>query len=164
MATSPTSFENEQVLRIPLPGRDECFGASGYANFFSGTASGDGHPLNCKISGVGTNSDDKWFGTEVHMTVGPKWLSVAHVAPVVAIAGISFRDSDTTDHTGYQVSSCEWDTVEAGDNTAIKFKRIRLKVWITMCGGEKSAVIKLSYYLTAIGRPPIILQKVPIPS
>jgi len=163
MAISPTSFENEQVLQIPLPGKDECFVASGYANFFSGTAPGDGHPLNCKITGGGSNSDEKWFGTEVHMTVGPKWVSVSQVAPLVSIAGISFRDSDTTDHTGCKVSSCDWDMVEAADNKSIKFKRIRLKVWITMCGGQQSAVIKLSYYLTAIGRQPVILQKIPIP-
>ena len=149
MAVIPNSYDSEQILEIPIPGDDKCFVVSGYASFYSGSGEGDSHPLNCTITGGGL--DKRWFGADVEMVVGPKWNSVQHVSPVVSIAGISFRDSDTTDHTGYMVLECEWDTVEASPGNLLQ-RRIRLKPVISMCGGEQSAVVKLSYHLTAIGR------------
>ena len=147
----PNQYAKEEILRIPVAGGDHCAVVSGYATFYQDTAPGDGHPIGCTITGGGSNSDPRWFATKVEMIVGPLWRSVTDVSPVVNIAGISFRDSDTTDDTGYQITDCVWDTVSTTEGL-IHSKRIRLRVTITMCGGEQSAVTKLSYHLTAIGR------------
>src|SRR3954449_13591384 len=98
MARIPYTYESEEVLQLPIAGDGACFVVSGYATFYSGSDPDDGHPTGCTLKGGGTgSSDERWFGSEVHLTVGPKWASISHVAPVIGIAGISFRDSDTTD-------------------------------------------------------------------
>lgn len=146
----PESYKTEEIVRIPTSGRERCIAVSGYADFSKDDDPLDGHPLHSEISGGGENSDSRWFGTTVHMIVGPKWATVKDVSPVVNVAGISFLDSDETDDTGYEIMSCTWDAVQlpAPDTGS---ERIRLKVVIRMCGGSRSSITMLSYHLVAIG-------------
>jgi hypothetical protein len=151
MATiiEPESFAIEERLRIPIAGGERCWVVSGYADFSSQDEPDDGHPLYSKLNGAGL--DKRWWGHTVHMVVGPKWHEVTDVSPVVNIAGISFQDSDETDHTGYEVLSCKWDTVSLPEPEQ-NLRRIRLKVELRMCGGEQSSISMLSYHFVAIGR------------
>ena len=163
MAHIPFTYENEEAFQIPIVGDQTCFVVSGYATFYADSAPHDGHPIGCTLTGGGDGSSDpRWFGNPVELTVGPKWISVAHVAPVIGIAGISFRDSDTTDDTGYMILDTSWDTVDIDEGGPIHHKRIRIKTNISMCGGEQSAVVKLSYHLTAIGRELMIKHPIHI--
>src|SRR5262249_35092135 len=149
--------------QIPVAGDNACFVVSGYATFYAGNDPDDGHPISCTLTGGGSgSSDERWFGNEFSLTVGPKWASISHVAPVIGIRGISFRGSDTTDDTGYEINDVSWDAVDTDDGTPLQHKRIRINGWVSMCGGEQSAVIRLSYHLTAIGREFFIKHPLPL--
>lgn len=76
------------------------------------------------------------------MVVGPKFHQVKDVSPIVNVAGYSFRDSDETDHTGFEITSCNWDSVAEAETG---LERVRLKVRARMCGGEQSSLTILSY-------------------
>ena len=145
----PESFVDEERLRIPIAGSDRCWVVSGYADFSSADEPSDGHPLNSKLTGAGLDKR-RWERT-VHMVVGPKWHEVKDVSPIVNVAGYSFRDSDETDHTGYEVLSCKWDTVSLPEPEQ-NMRRIRLKVTLRLCGGEQSSITMLSYHFVAIGK------------
>ena len=100
----------------------------------------------------GSSDDDvKWLAYEVHMVVGPIWHSVTDVSPIVAVAGYSFSDPDTANDSGCEVNKCTWDTVGLLESPGSSLKRIRLKVFLRMCGGEDFSVTKLAYHLVAVG-------------
>ena len=146
----PESFADEEILRIPIPGSDRCYVVSGYADFSSSDEPTDGHPLGSQIDGLGDGSSDKrWISHTIHMVVGPKFHEIKDVSPIVNIAGISFRDSDETDDTGYEILSCKWDSISLPEPEQ-GLKRIRLKVEIRMCGGQQSTITMLSYHLVTI--------------
>jgi hypothetical protein len=146
----PTSFATEQIVRLANVGQDRCFAVSGYADFSDEDDVDDGHPLNSPLHGAGTGSSDhRWFSVgSIHMVVGPKFHQVKDVSPIVNVAGYSFRDSDETDHTGFEITSCNWDSVAEAETG---LERVRLKVRARMCGGEQSSLTILSYHFIVVG-------------
>ena len=149
----PFNYATEERLRIPISGSERCIVVSGYANFSDENDSDDGHPLNSKLHGAGTGSSDhRWFGNPtVHLIVGPKLHEIKDVSPIVNVGGWSFRDSDETDHTGFEITSCTWDSVSMPEPEQA-LKRVRLKIESRMCGGEQSSVTILSYHFVVIGK------------
>jgi hypothetical protein len=147
----PVSFEKEEELFIPIVGGD-CIALSGYANFFSGNTE-EGGPSSTSLKGY-SHTDTVWNSHEVHMVVGPMWVNVRDVSPIVVVAGYTFHDSDEADDSGYQVDNCTWDTVgqSGGPTDFERNTRIRLKVNIKMRGGSDFSVTKLAYHLIAVGR------------
>ena len=157
MATiiEPMSFEEEQVMAIPVASSGTlCRAISGYANFYNKEfANEHGAPLDVSITGdVYPDDDDlKWTTYNVHMVVGPKWNNVRDVSPIVAVAGFSFRDSDSADASGTEIIQCKWDTVGLSEGQT-ELERIRLKVKLRLCGGNGYSIIKLAYHMVAVGR------------
>ncbi|MEO6656332.1 MAG: hypothetical protein ABIO36_09655 [Pyrinomonadaceae bacterium] len=147
----PSSYAQEQRLKIPIAGSQSCYVVSGLADFSSLDAHEDGHPTRSKIHGVGTgSSDERWFAVDpIHLVVGPKWNIVDDVSPTLSVAGVSFLDSDETDALGYEITSINWDTID--DPETGTGKRIRLKVGFRMCGGEQSSISMFAYHLVALG-------------
>ena len=132
----PIGFAKEERLSIPTEGL-QCLVISGYATF--GTLIGD------------ADDDYKYVQYTAHMVVGPNWLSVRDVSPIVTRAGFNHPDSDESDMTGYQIKSCTWDTV---GNPAPNqdTERIRLKINLEVGGGHFSNLTALAYHLVATGK------------
>jgi hypothetical protein len=153
--TEPISFEQEEVMDIPVASSGAlCRVISGYANFYDKNfANEHGAPLDPLITGDVYPSDDdkKWTTYNVHMVVGPKWNNVRDVSPIVAVAGFSFRDSDSADASGTEILACKWDTVGLSEGQT-ELERIRLKVKLRLCGGNEYSIIKLAYHLVAVGK------------
>ena len=87
----------------------------------------------------------------VQMEVGPLWLAVRDVSPIVTMAGFAHWSSDTADTTGYEIGPCAWDTVglpPPNDN----HERIRLLVRVVLRGGSDMRIHRLAYHLIAFGR------------
>jgi hypothetical protein len=146
----PTAFEKEERLQIPTPAGADCLVISGYAGFTVIPVNTLGGPASGEL--VGDEDDDsQWVPYTVHMVVGPKWLGVRDVSPIVTVAGYTFEDSDEADDSGYQVDTCTWDTVGLTEGQT-EFERVRLKVDIRMRGGSGFSVTKLAYHLVVNGR------------
>lgn len=132
----PIAFAKEERLSIPVEGL-QCLVISGYATF--GTMVGD------------DEDDYKDMSYTAHMVVGPNWLNVRDVSPIVTRAGFNHPDSDEADATGYKIKSCTWDTVgNPAPNT--DSERIRLKVELEVKGGNFSHLTTLAYHLVATGK------------
>lgn len=163
----PESFEPEELLNVPVAGSGaQCRVVSGYANFFDknitniygapiGLAPLPGEDVLQELPLTGDvypdDEDKKWTAYNVHMVVGPAWHSVRDVSPIVSVAGFSFMDNDSADASGSEIRRCTWDTVGLTGDQA-EFERIRLKVDLRLCGGNRYAIIKLGYHLVAVGR------------
>jgi hypothetical protein len=135
MIMTPLGLAKEERLEIPVEGL-RCLVISGYATF----------------AGMEGDEDDDYkdVSYSAHMVVGPNWLNVRDVSPIVTRAGFSHPDSDEADATGYEIKSCTWDTVgnPAPDTDS---ERIRLKVELEVKGGGFSHLTKLAYHLVATG-------------
>ena len=147
---TPFGYEDEHLVDIPV-GNARCRIISGYANLFAvfhhehhGPLGGAGTPLGSD------QSDTKWVEHEVHLVVGPRWLAVREVSPIVNVAGHSFDDSDEVDDSGFHIDTCEWDTVGLAPPDD-DYERIRLKLKLRWRGGLGSECTKLSYQLAALG-------------
>jgi hypothetical protein len=103
------------------------------------------------LQGDPDDDDQKWVTHNVHMVVGPKWLAVRDVSPIVTVPGFQFWDSDSADASGSEILTCTWDTVGESEGQT-EFERIRLKVKLRLCGGEQYWITKLAYHLVAVGR------------
>jgi hypothetical protein len=143
MIVEPLEYAKEEILKIPIAGGAiKCLVISGYADF---TNSGGG-------SVVKGDEDDDLHVVKytAHLVVGPNWISVRDVSPIVTRSGFYHTDSDEADATGYQIFSCTWDTVGSGEpNPGVE--RIRLKVEIELRGGSSSRLSSLAYHLVANG-------------
>lgn len=148
----PSSYATEQIVRLANVGRDRCYAVSGYADFSDADAHDDGHPMHSPLHGGGSGSSDhRWFGIgPIHLVVGPKFAEVKDVSPIVNVAGFSFRDSDETDDTGFEITKCEWDAVSLPEPDNGQ-ERVRLKIDARMCGGEQSSITILSYHFIVVG-------------
>jgi hypothetical protein len=152
---TPVTLDAEEIMNIPVGGSGtQCRVVSGYANFYEKDfLNVHGAPLGSDITGdVYPNDDDKkWTFYDVHMIVGPKWLDVRDISPIVGIDGFSFMDNDSADASGTEILECKWDTVGLSEGQT-NFERIRLKVKLRLCGGEGYSILKLGYHLVAVGR------------
>ena len=143
MAVVPGSYSKEQRLQIPIVQSGlHCMTVSGYASFL--TPGGD------SIKGD-PDKDNTFVPYTVHMVVGPQWLRLHDVCPIVHRAGFIHTDSDEADATGYTIDSCRWEEVQSPPPND-KFVRIRLIVELTLQGGSNSWLTRLSFYLTALGQ------------
>jgi len=147
----PNAFEEEEQLQIPTSGSAiQCWVISGYASFAWTPVNNVGGPTPDKLTGD-PDDDTQWVSYTVHMVVGPKWLAVRDVSPIVTVAGYTFDNSDEADDSGYQVDTCTWDTVGLLEGQT-EFERVRLKVELRMRGGSGFGITKLAYHLVANGR------------
>ena len=85
-------------------------------------------------------------GYVVEMLVGPVWLRLNDVSPTVHIAGYHSAETDEADLLGYQIHSCTWELPEPPTS-----KQIRLRVTLSLGGGEKASIDSLGYHFVARG-------------
>ena len=137
---APASQAPEQSLRVNL----------------SGTAAGEGGPDLVVVSGyafydggtlIGSEDNDMLaVGYVCEILVGPTWLRLADVSPIVSLAGYESQEADEADQMWVKIHSCTWEFPEPPDP-----RRIRLIVGLSVGGGENASISSLSYHLTARG-------------
>jgi len=145
MIVEPIRLADEERLEIPLTGTGiNCLVISGYAEFNL-----DANDARHSIHGD-EDDDGKALHYTAHMVVGPTWLGVRDVSPVVALAGYYHGNPDEADIGGYDIQSCTWDTVGLPPpNTNLE--QIRLKVELEIRGGIQHKIQRLAYHLVANG-------------
>ena len=145
MPVEPIGLAKEEQLQIPLAGAGvECLVVSGYATF-SPFPSDVNHWM-----GGDEDDDAKAVPYTVHMTVGPTWLAVRDVSPIVSRAGYYHGNPDSADQGGYEINGCSWDTIGLPPpNTNLE--RIRLKVELSVRGGKAHRITHLAYHFVAVG-------------
>jgi hypothetical protein len=138
LISQPASLAPEQWLKVNLSGTQGASGGpdlvvvSGYARFNGISGSDD--------------SDMLLVSYMVEMLVGPVWLRLNDVSPTVHIAGYHSPETDEADLLGYEIHSCTWELPEPPDP-----KQIRLKVSLSLGGGEKAFIDSLGYHFVARG-------------
>jgi hypothetical protein len=150
---NPVGFEQEEILIFPGAGPPmSTVAVSGYAVFHKAFAATTDGPTIDEYGLVGDEDDDGVFVKyRAEMVVGPTFSQVQDVSPVVTVAGYTFFDSDTADHSGFQVDGCTWDTVGLPPPEQA-FERTRLKVELRVSGGSSCAVTRLAYHFIVQGR------------
>jgi hypothetical protein len=140
----PTALAEEQRLRIPVSGLD-CIVISGRAIFAISIDEGEAGPGLMMGSEEGDHEGAKY---DVQMEVGPLWVAVRDVSPIVTAAGFWHFHGGPS---GYQIGPCKWDTVGLPPPDADK-ERIRLLVQVVVRGGPDMRIHRLGYHLIANGR------------
>jgi hypothetical protein len=146
----PVKFATERWMRMPgvltgpptnAPG--DLFVFSGFADFTGGQ-----EPL----IGTGpkdTHAQETWVEYNiVEMRVGPHWLRVHGICPVVSIGGHSQLSPDVADAMGFRVQGIT--QVELVETTP-GVRRIQLGVNVVVRGGVDGTILSLAYQVTAWG-------------
>jgi hypothetical protein len=140
----PASNDVERWMRVPMGGGMWLFFFSGYANFGSPE-----EPLQ-GVGVVDTDQQAKWVNYEVtDMIVGPHWLAVRDVCPMVVAAGHSQVSPDEADAMGYEVTKLK-DVNEVNFSDGA-FRRIELQVNLRVRGGTDGKIPSLAYNVSAMG-------------
>src|SRR5262249_49501294 len=142
----PVGFAVERWMRMPATtslGPRDLFVFSGYADFTGGPESlqGDGD--------ADTAAQETWIEYDiVEMRVGPHWLRVDGISPVVVIGGHSQGAPDVADAMGFRVQAITDVNVV---QTTPGVRRIDLGVNVTVRGGLDGKILSLAYQVTAFG-------------
>jgi hypothetical protein len=151
----PIAFAVERWMRMPgvgtvvAPGQGavprDMFVFSGYADFTGG-------PEGEALTGVGAQDTVQqldWIDYSiVEMRVGPRWLRVDGICPMVVVGGHSQLSPDNADGLGFRVQGITAvDLVQTSPGT----RRIQLSVDVTVRGGHDGQILTLAYHVTAFG-------------
>jgi hypothetical protein len=125
-----------------VPAPRDFFVFSGYAHFDKPTG---------QLVGTGDqDTDDQLTYVEYEVTdmfVGPHWLRLDEVCPIVVAAGHDQHKPDTAEALGYEITGIKAiNLVSFGG-----FSRIELQVNLRVRGGWSGEVPSLAYQATAIG-------------
>lgn len=119
----------------------------------SGTPGGQGGPdpvfvsAYAELTGVtgSSDSDMKVLSYMVEMLVGPLWLRLVYVSPIVTITGYHSPEADEADLMAYDVYSCTWEFPE------VPPQKIKLRARVGVGGGENAFLDTLASHLVARG-------------
>lgn len=135
----PKDYARERWARLPKMGGLDVFVFSGYARFTP--------PQELLIGTGGTNTNLQGDYVEYQVTdmlVGPHWIAVRQVCPMVVVAGHIQDNPDEADDMGYEVTSIR-------DIKAPVDERIELQLYLKVRGGVDGRIPSLAYHVTALG-------------
>lgn len=146
---TPTAMAKERWMRMPTGG---LFVFSGWARFGQ-PGFFEVEPEDYDISLVGsgdTDTDEQSDVVQYHVTdmyVGPHWLRVQGVCPLVVAGGAWQQAPDEADFMGWQVHSVnKINLVDFGG-----YKRIELQLTAQVRGGTDGSIPGLAYQVLAYG-------------
>ena len=148
-AIQPTSVSIEKWMNVTLPaGGGTLFTFSGFAQFVWGQ-----NPM----FGTGGNDSDEqkiWQDYAVTLIVGPHWLSVRQLCPMVVASGHDQLAPDEADAMGYEVTAINKVSLFK-QNPQDAFSRIRIQLTTKVRGGNHidayGLIPSLAYKVTALG-------------
>jgi hypothetical protein len=146
----PVAFAPERWMRMPGIGNPgstlgDLFVFSGYADFTGG-------PITEALTGLGgvdTEDQEDWIEYNItKVRIGPHWLRVHGISPLVVIGGHSQASPDEADAMGFRVQGIT--NVQLVEDSA-GVRRIELDVNAVVRGGFDGQILTLAYQVNAWG-------------